>query len=82
MITKQLNKTSTLPPPPNWRQGVPAESDFTSEDGLKYMDDHWWRRLNRHCRVPQGDPAVRAVLLSARGRRFVPARIFGMRTAP
>ena len=65
----------------NLTQGV-LNLIFTSEDGLNTMDDHWWCSLESALQRATDDPAVRAVLLSARGRAFCAgANLIGMRTS-
>jgi len=65
----------------NLAQGV-LNLIFTSEDGLNTMDDHWWMALDSALRCATDDPAVRAVLLSARGRAFCAgANLIGMGTS-
>jgi enoyl-CoA hydratase/carnithine racemase len=55
---------------------------FTSQDGLHMMDDHWWISLESALQGAADDPAVRAVLLCARGRAFCAgANLTGMRTS-
>ena len=50
-------------------QGV-LELSSSSEDGLNTMDDRWFDRLASLLSEAAGDSAVRAVLLSARGKMF------------
>jgi enoyl-CoA hydratase/carnithine racemase len=65
----------------NLTQGV-LNLIFTSDDGLNTMDDHWWNSLESALRRATDDAAVRAVLLSARGRAFCAgANLVGMRTS-
>src|SRR5471030_3118413 len=43
---------------------------FTTENGLNTMDDPWFESLDSHLRRAAEDTAVRAVLLSGRGKVF------------
>jgi enoyl-CoA hydratase/carnithine racemase len=55
---------------------------FSSNDGLNTMDDHWFALLESKLHGATDDRAVRAVLLSGRGRAFCAgADLVGMRTS-
>jgi enoyl-CoA hydratase/carnithine racemase len=64
------------------RAGGVMELVSCSQDGLNAMDDSWFARLDSSLRQAGEDPAVRAVLLSARGAIFCAgANLRGMATS-
>jgi enoyl-CoA hydratase/carnithine racemase len=62
--------------------GGVMELVFCSQDGLNTMDDPWFTLLDSSLQQAACDPAVRAVLLSARGAVFCAgANLRGMATS-